>query len=260
MGTMLHDTLDEFFKGITEADRRTRVYLKDPAQAKAGLRAILERRMAGGPFRNEALYRQKMHLESMKSALDSFVDHEAALDAARGLVPTHFEIGFGKKVKGELEYLRIAGGKEPVLIGGKIDRIDISADGKSALIIDYKRSQRNLLKKIEEGLELQLPIYMLAAKRLLGLRVMGAEHRILTKPGKQGVYLEEFSELLDAGEKQVRTEMQMDAYLAGIETAIAAIADRIRSADISVKSRSCDYCEYDPVCRFEKWKLVYEKN
>ena len=35
---------------------------------------------------------------------------------------------------------------------------------------------------------------------------------------------------------------------------------RLRSADITVKSKSCKYCSYSSVCRFEPWKLVYSEN
>ena len=135
----------------------------------------------------------------------------------------------------------------------------MTPDGKNALVIDYIRSRGGLSKKIQKGLELQLPVYMLAAQKLLGLRVMGAEHRILTESRKEGVYLEEFSELLEAGKNQARTQKEMDEFLNGTEDKIRRIAQRIHAADISVKSKSCDFCEFDPVCRFEKWKLVYEK-
>ena len=49
-------------------------------------------------------------------------------------------------------------------LNGRIDRIDLSGDGKYFLIIDYKTGKATLsLRKIFSGLSLQLAIYLGAA-------------------------------------------------------------------------------------------------
>ncbi|MEM4266787.1 MAG: PD-(D/E)XK nuclease family protein, partial [Candidatus Nanoarchaeia archaeon] len=60
-----------------------------------------------------------------------------------------------------------------ILIRGKIDRIDVTPDGKFALVIDYKTGKRFKASSLENGTCLQLPLYLLAAKNLLGLEPLG---------------------------------------------------------------------------------------
>ncbi len=60
---------------------------------------------------------------------------------------------------------------------GRIDRIDLSGDGKYFLIIDYKTGKASLsLKKIYQGLSLQLIIYLRGAEKIsaVGERDAGA--------------------------------------------------------------------------------------
>ncbi len=196
----------------------------------------------------------------MRETLRAFVRHEQKLGLSRGLVPAYFEIGFGKDVQGALDYLEIENGREPIRLTGKIDRIDVSEDGRQALVIDYKRSQReySVKKKLEKGLELQLPIYLLVARKLLGLELLGAELRILRESKKDGVYPEDAGKALDATKSQMKSAGEFEAMLNDTEARIRQIVGRLKSADISVRSKSCNFCEFDPVCRFEKWKLVYE--
>ncbi|HHT9153488.1 MAG TPA: PD-(D/E)XK nuclease family protein, partial [Candidatus Hypogeohydataceae bacterium YC40] len=82
-----------------------------------------------------------------------------------------------------------------VLLTGRIDRIDVAEiDGESlGLVVDYKYSReiKNESKTreeiIEEGTDLQLPIYILVAKNLLGLKPIGAQFFTLKSPGRSGI-------------------------------------------------------------------------
>ena len=55
-----------------------------------------------------------------------------------------------------------------VKIRGKIDRIDIDSTKNTFEVVDYKLSgKRPNREELEEGLSLQLPLYMFAAKELI---------------------------------------------------------------------------------------------
>ena len=102
-----------------------------------------------------------------------YFDIEKELFEKRGFVPTYLELKFGKPETSDLDYLKIEAPGGSILIEGQIDRVDISKEKSQALVIDYKRSAREFKvhEKLEKGLELQLPIYLLAVRRLLHLKV-----------------------------------------------------------------------------------------
>jgi ATP-dependent helicase/nuclease subunit B len=76
------------------------------------------------------------------------------------------EISFGTKHSLPAVEIELSSGKK-IYIEGKIDRVDIAADNgsKFSLVIDYKTSETKIdWPLFKHGLELQLPIYLLAAK------------------------------------------------------------------------------------------------
>ncbi len=97
---------------------------------------------------------KKVAVESLTRLID--------LDKASQFHPQVFEADFrDNKTFGDTELNLV----------GRIDRIDLSGDGKYFLIIDYKTGRETLsLKKIYHGLSLQLAIYLGAAKNLFGER------------------------------------------------------------------------------------------
>ena len=263
MGSMLHETLEEFYKGLSKEARSSGSFLEDEPGMKMKLRTILEKRMKEGLFRNEPLYRQRIYLDSMRNALDIFIKAERKLFHGRELVPTFFELAFGNGDKESLDSLKIEDPSGNILVQGKIDRIDVSKDGKKALVIDYKRSSREfrMNERLSEGLELQLPIYLLAVKRLLNLEPIGAELRILRDGGSEGFYTEVSGDVLKTvAARKLRSPEEFEHILSDTESLIRQYLKRLRAADVSVRSKTCRYCRYDSVCRFEKWRIIYSKN
>ncbi|MBI3251773.1 MAG: exodeoxyribonuclease V subunit gamma [Candidatus Omnitrophica bacterium] len=241
MGSLLHETLEAFYKELDARDRANPAFWEKESEIGGRLQKKLEGLMAESAFRNEPLYRRRLYAEKMKGILSLFVKRERELLAARGFLPSYFEWEFG------------LGGKTPPLIldgiriGGKIDRIDVSPDGRGALVIDYKKSKRpeTLKKKLAKGLELQLPIYILAARKLLGLDVMGGELRFLQTGTEEAI-------LREKGPAD-----EFEKILTDTEGAIRGAVARLKDADIAVRSKTCQHCPYDAVCRFETWRLVY---
>src|SRR5207248_7526145 len=75
-----------------------------------------------------------------------------------------------------LEPLIVRAGDAEVRLCGKIDRIDRTADGTYAFVIDYKLGKPRELKAIREGKELQMAVYWLAVEQLLGLTPIGGAY------------------------------------------------------------------------------------
>jgi ATP-dependent helicase/nuclease subunit B len=73
----------------------------------------------------------------------------------------------------------------PLQIAGRIDWVDFDETGRRARIIDYKTGKAYHTKDdaLEGGEALQLPLYALAAEKLLGVRVVSSEYAYLTAKG-----------------------------------------------------------------------------
>jgi ATP-dependent helicase/DNAse subunit B len=103
-----------------------------------------------------------------------FLEVENETSVRTGFRPALFETGFGyssgKKpgISSDIE-VRIKRGEGDIKLYGKIDRIDIDAHGRF-IVIDYKTGSgatKIKLTDIMKGLSLQLPVYIIAAQRLL---------------------------------------------------------------------------------------------
>ncbi len=255
MGNVLHKVLEGFYREAPEAERASGRLWSDDSGALKALHERLDREIRRSPFSYLPLYRQKIYETNMKQILLLFVREEKALFEERGLVPTYFEH--------EFRDLKVRDGGEEFLIEGKIDRIDVDPGSRQALVTDYKRSRRSVTiqKKLAKGLELQLPLYLLAARRLLGLEIIGGELRFLTSASSEGLYYE--SARAKLGLHHSRKTYSADEFenmLSQTEARVGQAVRRLRGADISVKSKSCQYCSFSPVCRFEPWRLVYSEN
>ena len=259
MGTTLHKTLELYYGSLDKESLANGQYLENGAAMLKKLKALL------GPAAEKYLtapgprYRRLAQMAQMETALELFILTERKLREARGFTPSHFELTFSDRKPAPLGVLELGSGADKIRVRGQIDRIDVTADGKQALVIDYKLSKRPLSKKIEKGLELQLPLYVLVARKLLKLEVLGAEHRYLSDGERAGFYRKEARKTLALhGSVKSFEEPAFEAVLENAERSILELVASLKKADISVKSRSCEFCHFSPVCRFETWKIAYE--
>jgi len=259
MGIALHKVLETYFRSFSEEDRKKGEHLKDLLEMKKKLKELLQPIAEKSVLSRGKVFRFKTQLTAMKRSLDLFAEGEKTLFEKRGLTAGSFELKFGAEGR---PFLEIGGGSRTIRLRGQIDRLDVSADGKQALVVDYKLSKRpSVHAKFEKGLELQLPIYLLAARKLLGYDIVGAEHRYLREPGKQGFYREDARKLLKMdGRETTYTEGEFEALLTETEKRVRELVKRIHEADISVRSKSCEFCKFSPVCRFEPWRLIYSED
>src|SRR5690606_27929336 len=118
------------------------------------------------------------------SLLYKFLENESK--DQNGFEPELFEKTFGRM--DEPNTSAITAGE--ILVRGKIDRIDINPANKTYKIIDYKLSgKKPSLDEIYNGISLQLPLYMYAAKKLIQ-QELEEEY----KPAGAEIYSLKFSE------------------------------------------------------------------
>jgi RecB family exonuclease len=128
----------------------------------------------------------------------------------------------------------------PVRLQGKIDRLDLSADGRRARVVDYKtgRAPDNLRDdSLAAGRALQLPLYLLAAGRLLGeVAVQQADYVYFTLRG---------------GHRTIRFSRDaLQQRGAELDRLLQTAAEMIRQgcfAQYATQS-NCRRCDFRPVC------------
>lgn len=169
-------------------------------------------------------YESKYHEEEMKK------------QGARYL-SEYFDTQYSKKtIIGALELpfvLPIGNSERQLKIGGKIDRVDIIADGKIE-IIDYKTGKMPLQKEIDNNL--QLSMYALAASEIQGAPFgKNAEDITLTM-----YYFDTKTSI-----STIRSKEQLD----GEKEKILSIASQIETSDfVCSGTQLCRRCEYSMFC------------
>src|SRR5207247_8732340 len=94
-------------------------------------------------------------------------------------VPRRFEVLFGgERAAPELQRgLNLGDG---LTLSGKIDRIDQDPFGARGIVQDYKSGKHaHSAREIESELRLQIPLYMLVLRDLVGLEPLGGLYRPL---------------------------------------------------------------------------------
>ncbi len=153
-----------------------------------------------------------------------------------------------------------------VALRGRIDRIDVEPGGNRALLRDYKTSKAvpGVTGIANEG-KLQLQLYMLAARELLGLDPVGGLYQplgayddrrprgILLQPecGEGGL----FDGLGVSVKGDALGEDEFEAALEDARETAVANGTRMRNGDIKrdpLGGVCSEYCTFQPICRLER--------
>ena len=170
-------------------------------------------------------------------------------------LPQRFEADFGVPGETVTEPLVISVGGIDVRIGGRIDRVDVTAlEGTVGYwVIDYKtgRATNYQAAQVERFEKLQLPLYALAVERVLlkgrPARPLGLAYWLVTDSGHKPMLPTNRSIhawLADPG-KWERFRTQLEEW-------VSSLVKHIRAGDfpLSPRSDSCtDTCSFGPVCR-----------
>jgi ATP-dependent helicase/nuclease subunit B len=171
LGNFYHCLLDRLFKRL-KADGKDIATMPDE-QIKKSLREQIERLVQIDPFISNFV-RHSQHntfiISSAAEVLEDCVLAIAEMVRAGSFRPGKSEVAFGQ-IKDATEKLgefkmQLADGRT-LTLNGKIDRIDIAEidDKRIAIVLDYKRTPKSFnWAKFYHGLDMQLPIYMLAVR------------------------------------------------------------------------------------------------
>jgi ATP-dependent helicase/DNAse subunit B len=278
-GKLLHDVLRRFF----ERHRREPLHKLDKKKLQSELAAIadsvFDEHERVVPPLNKQIW--KIDREIRKILLDQVLLYELEIQAeAEGqqVLPTYFEVAFGgarsaakdpDSTEEPLELTRETFvGEEKIKISGQIDRVDVARDN-TVVAYDYKLSTGASRSDITSGRSLQLPIYLEALEKLIlpdqpiaggGYYVIrGAQDR-----RNKGLYR---ASQLDYLRLRAKNSVFTDEDWQRIRTEVVAriwdFLDGMRAGkfivDPSEKLKTCRFCDYDAVCRYDRDRIERKK-
>ena len=254
-GSIAHTTLHRFYAGLPKELGADRVDAARVEDALRFLRTCFEDALAG--VRQELSELERRELEGrLWRDLERFVRDEAETELP--LVPRRFEVGFGtERSSPELQRGLDLGG---FALSGKIDRIDVDPMSARGIVWDYKSGKTAFsAAKIDSELRLQIPLYMLVLRDLVGIEPLGGLYRALAGEGSARGLLR--ASARDDGipgfaRNDYRDE---DEFWAQIDRAVEharGFAGRMRAGDVRHDPRgdgAChSWCELAPMCRVKR--------
>src|SRR4051812_37485104 len=253
-GTIVHQALFTFFKGLPKRTGVDRVQPETLEDALVFLRECLADALAAHVrFDLPELERNELE-QSLARDLEKLIRREAESESP--LVPSRFEVSFGSERSApELQRGLELGG---FAVSGKIDRIDRDPFGARGIVVDYKSGRAPTAREIDRELHLQIPLYMLVLRDLVGIEPLGGVYRTLAGDARaRGLLREEARE--DGLQGFMKNDyVAEDDFWGGIERArehAVGVVERIREGDVRHDPRggSCPtWCELWPVCRVKR--------
>ena len=254
-GAVAHQALYRFYTGLPRrlgTDRVERERLED---ALAFLRECLAEALAG-QVRIDLTELDRLELEgTLARDLEHFVRQEIELGFP--LVPRRFEVLFGTPgAPVELQRGLDLGG---FTLSGKIDRVDLDPFSARGIVQDYKSgSGAHSAAQIESEGRLQIPLYILALRDLVGIEPLGGLYRALAGSREARGLVRE-SAHADAVPGLKRADYLDDEEFWGRveqakERARAAVA-RVRAGDVRHDPRGGEcpsWCELWSMCRVKR--------
>jgi hypothetical protein len=174
------------------------------------------------------------------------------------LVPRRFEVSFGSE-RSAPELQRGLALADGITLSGKIDRIDLDPFSARGIVQDYKAGKSaHSARDIERELRLQIPLYMLVLRDLVGIEPLGGVYRPLAGDRRP-------RGLLRAGAREdglpgfVRHDyLGEDEFWGQVERAqetAVGLAERIRGGDVKHDPRGDEcpsWCDVWPMCRVQR--------
>ena len=253
-GSIAHSALFKFFSAVPRELGSDRIPPERLDDALRLMNTCLDAALEG--VRMEMTPMQRRELDAtLRRDLEQLVRDEA--ESPLPLVPRQFEVSFGSERSApELQRGLDLGG---ITLSGKIDRIDVDPYSARGIVQDYKAGKSaHSAREIERELRLQIPLYMLVLRDLVGIEPLGGVYRPLSGRRKaRGLLRAEAQD--DALPAFVRTDyVDEDGFWRQVdgarETAVS-LADRIRAGDVrhDPKGGECpSWCDLWPMCRVQR--------
>jgi RecB family exonuclease len=255
VGAIVHDALERLYREAPGEEGIPRP--GDVGRWRRRFGELLSE-LAGGaggrPERVAALARARAQVEA-------FLEAEAATETELRPRPDLLEWQFGFEGEGDPRPLR----RGDLVLRGRVDRIDVAADGRGAVVRDYKTGSNVVgAGSFADRGTLQIQLYMTAVRDLLGLDVIAGLYQPLgaTNPDRRRPRgLARGGDERLAGlelawrSKDVCETDDLEEHLAGAIERAEEAAGEMRAGLIGRRplgGRCPEYCTFQPICRLER--------
>jgi ATP-dependent helicase/DNAse subunit B len=254
-GSIAHQVLFRFYSRLPKELGVERLEQDRIEDAVAFLRRCLDEAIEGVRMELTELQQRELR-HGLWRDLEAFVREDAASDAP--LVPRRFEVLFGsERAAPELQRgLELA---EGLTLSGKIDRIDIDPFSARGIVQDYKAGKHaHSAAQIEQEKRLQIPLYMLVLRDLVGIEPLGGLYRPLSGERKARGLLRANAREDGVPGFAKNDYLDEDAFWSQVERArelAVGIVDRLRSGDVKHDPKGGDcptWCELYSMCRIRR--------
>jgi ATP-dependent helicase/DNAse subunit B len=254
-GSVAHQALYRFYTGLPKRLGIEQVTAERLGEAVEFLRECLAEAIEG-QVRIDLTEVDRLELEgTLARDLEHFLRAEVAL--ASPLVPRRFEVTFGTQGAAvELQRGLDLGG---FTVSGKIDRIDLDPMSARGMVQDYKSGAgAHSAREIETLGKLQVPLYVLALRDLVGIEPLGGLYRALAGSRAARGLLRATAEGDGLPELQKADLLDEDEFWGAVEAAKERARDavgRLRAGDVRHDPRggSCpSWCERYTMCRVRR--------
>jgi ATP-dependent helicase/DNAse subunit B len=254
-GLVAHNTLHKFFTSLPKEVGADRVNESNEERAVALMRRCLTQALEGVRMEMTPLQRRELD-QGLWRDLESLVRDEVRSESP--LVPSRFEVSFGMERSAQ-ELQRGLDLGDGLTLSGKIDRIDVDPFSARGIVQDYKAGKgAHSASAIEKELRLQIPLYMLVLRDLVGIEPLGGVYRPLAGDRRaRGLLREDARENALPG--YVKTDyLDDEGFWRQVETAretARTFAQRIRGGDVTHDPRGGEcpqWCDLWPMCRVKR--------
>jgi ATP-dependent helicase/nuclease subunit B len=254
-GQVAHTALHRFYARLPKELGAEQVPEERLEDAVRLMRTCLDEALGGVRMDTTELQRRELG-EGLWRDLEQVVRDEARSEVP--LVPRRFEVSFGSE-RSPQELQRGLDLGDGLSLSGKIDRIDLDPFSARGIVQDYKAGKHaHSAREIERELRLQIPLYMLVLRDLVGIEPLGGVYRPLAGDRKaRGLLRADARE--DALPGYVSHDyLDDDAFWGQVDSAkekALELAQRIRAGDVRHDPRGGEcptWCDLWRMCRVRR--------
>ena len=249
-GGVAHHALEDTLAGLYERTGSARVDLSSLPLARELLGEALERREEAAPLSIRPARRRVLR-RRLEADLLGYLNDLARREGP--FEPRDFELSFGAEEGEGPGPLALA---PDLSLRGRIDRVDVRPGGREAILVDYKGATAAAQAKWVPERRLQLGLYMLAAREVLGLDpVAGLYQPLAGERRARGLVLggagaEEGTTATDVVDRK-----RFEEVLEEVRALALVAASELRSGRLEPRPDRCHWkgggCSYPSICRCE---------